>query len=116
MLLNGRIAFIDFDKSCQAEPSSDIAALTTKLLHMGVNKVANPGLEALAQRIEDLMALRADLLAEYQRNAALSLQRLAVWEAYELASQVLSAAKKVDPHRIQSCADLLERHLRSHAM
>lgn len=112
VLLNGHVAFIDFDKACQSEPGSDIASLTTKLLHMGVNKIATT--ELLGERVAKLMALRTHFLAEYERNAPLSTDRLAIWEAYELVSLVLSAAKKMDPARIDNCCRLLEQHLRTH--
>lgn len=116
VLLDGRVSFIDFDKFCRAEPASDIASLTTKLLHMGVNKIAGPELGTMAERVERMMELRAEFLAAYGRNAPVSHDRLMIWEAYELACLVLSAAKKVDQARIDSCSRLLEDHLSTHGI
>ena len=116
VLLDGRVSFIDFDKFSQAEPASDIASLTTKLLHMGVNKIAAPEFGTMADRVERMMELRAEFLTAYERNAPVSRDRLMIWEAYELACLVLSAAKKVDQARIDSCSRLLEDHLITHGI
>jgi hypothetical protein len=111
VLLDGRVSFIDLDKSCRSEPGSDIAALSTKLLHMGVNKVATPSADEYGHRIDQLRELRSAFLTEYERHAPVSRDRLVMWEAYEFASLVLSAAKKMEPARIGSCLLLLEDHL-----
>jgi hypothetical protein len=116
VLLDDRVSFIDFDKFCQAEPGSDIASLTTKLLHMGVNKIASPELGTMAERVDRMKALRAEFLTEYERNAPVSHDRLMIWEAYEFASLVLSAAKKADQARIDTCSRLLEDHLQAHGI
>ncbi|MGZ5389875.1 MAG: hypothetical protein ACXWDH_07195 [Aeromicrobium sp.] len=116
VLLDDRVSFIDFDKFCGAEPGSDIASLTTKLLHMGVNKIASPKIGAMAERVDRITALRAEFLTEYERNAPVSHDRLMIWEAYEFACLVLSAAKKADHARIDNCSQLLEDHLQAHGI
>jgi hypothetical protein len=39
-----------------------------------------------------------------------------VWEALELCSLVLSAAKKMLPDRAATCAAMLDRHLTAHVV
>lgn len=114
LLTDNAVAFIDFDKFCQAEPASDIAALTTKLQHMGMNKIEAPDSYPPAEREQRVAELRVAFLDEYRRSAAVSAARLAVWEALELFSLVLSAAKKMNRSRVDSCARMLERHLEAH--
>lgn len=116
VLLGEHASFIDLDKSCQAEPASDIASLTTKLLHMGVNKVAVPGSDARQHRVDQMQELRDVFVDAYSRHAVVSAERLAVWEASELLSLVLSAAKKAEHERIATCALLLRSHLDRHEL
>jgi len=53
-------------------------------------------------------------LGEYRRTGPLSERRLALWEALELFSLVLSASKKMLGPRTQNCVAMLERHLDFH--
>jgi len=103
------VAFIDFDKLCQAEPASDIALFLTKLRHTAVNKVLSEGSARSSQAKLD--ALRTVFLEEYRRHAPVSEERLALWEAVELTSLVLGAAKHVNPIWIETCSGMLQSHL-----
>jgi hypothetical protein len=60
--------------------------------------------------------LRETFLGEYTRTAPLSERRLAVWEALELFSLVLSASKKMLGPRTRNCVAMLERHLDDHGL
>jgi hypothetical protein len=110
------VAFIDFDKSGQAEPASDLGAFTTKLRHMAVNKVDTHGYDpdgASESAVEDL---REVFIGGYRRGALVSEERLALWEALELFSLVLSASKKMLGPRTANCIAMLEHHLRTHGI
>jgi Ser/Thr protein kinase RdoA (MazF antagonist) len=114
LLGRDRVAFIDFDKSCQAEPARDLAAFTTKLRHMAVNKVDAHEYDPAGEGEGLVEGLREVFLGEYRRTAPLSERRLALWEALELFSLVLSASKKMLGPRTQNCVAMLERHLDEH--
>jgi Ser/Thr protein kinase RdoA (MazF antagonist) len=101
--------FIDFDKFRQAEPASDIALFTAKLMHMGANKIGTA--DTAGMREGHVAAVRSAFLDEYQRRAPVSADRLALWEALELSSQVLSAVKKVNREWIERCRRMLDDHL-----
>jgi hypothetical protein len=111
LLTDTGVTFIDFDKFCQAEPACDIALFTAKLRHMAVNKVATDIPEP--SREDSLPELLTTFLDEYHRHAAVSEARVALWEALELTSLVLSAAKKVNGPWVDSCHRMLEKHLDS---
>jgi aminoglycoside phosphotransferase (APT) family kinase protein len=112
----GRLALIDFDKCCQAEPARDLAAFTTKLRHMAVNKVDTHHYDPAGEAEVMVETLRETFLGEYTRTAPLSERRLAVWEALELFSLVLSASKKMLGPRTRNCVAMLERHLDDHGL
>jgi hypothetical protein len=127
LLAGGGISFIDFDKSCQSEPASDLAMFTTKVRHASLNKLhasvddEDDDDEQLddgtrLERIGRADALCEVFLAEYRRHAPVSPPRIALWEALELYSLILSAAKKVKAGRVENCAFMLEEHLRRHGM
>ncbi|HET9858600.1 MAG TPA: phosphotransferase [Nocardioidaceae bacterium] len=111
LLTEDGVAFIDFDSFCRAEPASDIALFTAKLQHMAVNKVTTSLSES--SRRAGFHELREAFLDEYRRHAPVSPGRVALWEALELTSLVLSAAKKVNEPWLDSCQGMLEDHLQS---
>jgi hypothetical protein len=126
LLAAGGISFIDFDKSCQSEAASDLAMFTTKLRHASLNKL-HAGADddeddEILDRVTRLQRIhRADVLCEifveeYGRCAPVSRRRIALWEALELFSLILSAAKKVKAGRVDSCAFMLEEHLRRNGL
>jgi aminoglycoside phosphotransferase (APT) family kinase protein len=126
LLADGGIAFIDFDKSCQSEPASDLAMFTTKLRHASLNKLhVGADDEDDDELLDDATRLerirRADSLCEtfvgeYGRHASVSPRRIALWEALELFSLILSAAKKVNAGRVENCAFMLDQHMRRHGL
>lgn len=116
LLTDAGVAFLDFDKSGQAEPASDVGAFTTKLRHMAVNKVDSHEYDARGVRESAVEALRTRFLDEYRRIAPLSEGRLAAWEALELFALVLSAAKKALAPRSDNCLKMLDHHLSTHGI
>ncbi|MGH3588105.1 MAG: phosphotransferase, partial [Pseudonocardia sp.] len=111
LLTDDGVVFIDLDKFCQAEPACDIALFTAKLQHMGVNK-ASARVSASDREVR-LAELRSTFLDEYRKHASVSTDRVGLWEAMELTSLVLSAAKKVNAAWVASCRRMLENHLQA---
>jgi Ser/Thr protein kinase RdoA (MazF antagonist) len=109
LLTERGVAFIDFDKCCDAEPASDIALFTAKLMHMGANTIGTS--DTADMREQHVAAVRRAFLDEYQRRAPVSADRIALWEALELSSLVLSAVKKVNREWIERCRRMLDDHL-----
>lgn len=117
LLEGGGLGLIDFDKAAQAEPAVDIGLFLTKLRHTAVNKtgeLASPDPAWLEERSTRVDSVAEVFLAAYRQRAPVTLERVRLWEALELLSLVLSAAKKVLPDRAQTCAAMLERHVRAH--
>ncbi|MGH3506725.1 MAG: phosphotransferase [Nocardioidaceae bacterium] len=122
LLAGTSMSFIDFDKSCRSEPESDLAMLTTKLRHMSLNKVQLTGEADEDDEVLDDGTRRARIgqadrlcevfVSEYERCAPLNARRLALWEALELFSLILSAAKKSNPGRVENCVFMFDEHLR----
>lgn len=120
LIAGGRIGFIDFDKLCQSEPGSDLAMFLTKIRHAGLNKLHASREDEEDEALDDAARLarivRTDdicegFVTEYEKQAPVSRERVALWEALELFSLVLSAAKKMNLTRVDNCAFLLEHHL-----
>ena len=117
LLDGGGLGLIDFDKAARAEPGVDIGLFLTKLRHTAVNKtgdLAAPDpswLEEPSARVDSVAEVFLDA---YREKAPVTLERIHLWESLELFSLVLSAAKKLLPDRAQTCAAMLERHLRAH--
>jgi hypothetical protein len=128
LIAGDQMSFIDFDKLCRSEAASDLAMFTTKLRHMSMNKVRGqfkdrqpaeqaPVLgEERNVRIDTADRLCEIFVTEYSEHGPVSRWRLALWEALELYSLILSAAKKANAGWIDSCAFMLDRHLRTHAI
>jgi aminoglycoside phosphotransferase (APT) family kinase protein len=111
LMMDGAVAFIDFDKSSPAEPACDLAAFITKMRHMAVNKVDTHRYESQGTCELAVENLRDAFVDQYRAAAPLSADRLALWEALELVSLVLSAAKKMLGPRTENCLRMLEHHL-----
>ncbi|KAB7746261.1 hypothetical protein GA707_01705 [Nostocoides sp. F2B08] len=118
LLADGGIGLIDLDKLRQAEPAADIGPFLAKLRHTAVNKGSETGTlpdeptrTSLGSRVD---ALREAFLSGYEEHAALSRQRVAVWEGLELVALVVGAAKKGMAERGDSCARMLRAHLDVH--
>ena len=83
---------------------------------MAVNKVDSHRYDPQADGELIVEGMRAMFLDAYRDLAPLSDHRLAVWEALELLSLVLSASKKMLGPRTENCLRMLERHLELHDM
>lgn len=119
LLDGGGLGLIDFDKAGQAEPAVDIAMFLVKLRHTAVNKggcSVSAGSNAFEERSSRVDALAETFLTAYREQAAVTDERVRVWEALELCSLVLSAARKMLPDRAATCAAMLDRHLLAHGI
>jgi hypothetical protein len=115
----GGLGLIDFDKAGQAEPARDIAMFLVKLRHSAVNKTGGEvaaGSNAFEERSSHVDVLADAFLAAYREQATVTEERVRVWEALELCSLVLSAARKMLPDRAATCAAMLVRHLTAHVV
>ena len=116
-----RIGFIDFDGFCQAEPALDLALFLTSLKDKGMRVLYGKGKNADAAldpatceaRLAVLDELGEVVLAHYERHAAVSRPRIALWEACELFTLVLNSWARVKPIRVIHTLTLLERHGRA---
>ena len=119
LLDRDRIGFIDFDGFCLAEPALDIALFRATVKEMGINtspSVARKefvygSVDDRLARARALDALCEDFLEEYERCAAVSRQRVALWEALDLLTVALRCWTKVKPHQLANAMLLLEEHL-----
>lgn len=111
VLLHGdRMGFIDFDGFCQAEPALDVALFraTMRELAMSVLPVKRPVHERLVT-IDDLCD---HFLACYVKLAPLSSERVVLWEALDLFTNVQHSWTKVKPARLTNAMSLLLHHAR----
>jgi aminoglycoside phosphotransferase (APT) family kinase protein len=122
VLLNqGQIGFIDFDGFGLAEPALDIALFHATLKEIGINTSPSekqkefeyPDEAARMARLAQLDAICETFLAEYERLAPISRQRVALWEALYLLTVVLRCWTKVKPHQLRNAMLLLDQQLRS---
>lgn len=109
ILLNqgGGIGFIDFDGFCHAEPALDVALFraSTRDLATGVLPPDRPP-EARLETVDDMCE---HFLAHYEALAPISRERVALWEAVDLFTNVLHSWTKVKPARLANAFTLL-RH------
>src|SRR5205085_4042008 len=66
-----------------------------------------------AARLAQLNELGEEVLAHYERHAAVSRQRVVLWEACYLFRLVLRCWARVQPVRLTHILMLLERHWRA---
>jgi Ser/Thr protein kinase RdoA (MazF antagonist) len=114
VLLDGdRIAFIDFDDFCQAEPAMDLAVFLASVKGVGLVDARGTTIDraAIERRLLQLERLCARFLARYQGLAPVSAARVALWEALVLAGEVVETWTKVEPAKVLPAMLLLERHL-----
>jgi hypothetical protein len=119
LLYQGRIGFIDFDSFCQAEPAMDLALFLTSLKDKGMpvlygkrNSMDGAALDpsACEARLAQLDELGEEFLAHYERHAAVSRPRVALWEACDLFTLLAHCWVQVQPVRMTHILMLLERH------
>jgi hypothetical protein len=122
LLHQGRIGFIDFDGFCQAEPAMDLALFRSSLKDKGMRALYEEGNgrdgvtldpTTCQTRLAQLEELGEVFLAHYERHAAVSRQRVALWEACYLFTFVLHSWVRVKPIRVTHMLMLLERHGRA---
>ncbi|MDQ3218658.1 MAG: hypothetical protein M3Q18_12580 [Actinomycetota bacterium] len=109
VLLHGEgLGFIDFDGFCRAEPALDIALFraTTRDLAMSVLAPELP----LETRLAAIDNLSEHFLACYEELAPVSRDRVALWEALDLFTNVLHSWTKVKPARLAYSLALLQHH------
>jgi hypothetical protein len=121
LLYQGKIGFIDFDSFCQAEPALDLALFLSATKNIGLSEPheeeSNDDDTALDPEMRQRLLDRLDtvcesFLAEYERHAPISRQRVAVWQALDLLTLVLTCWTKIKPVRLSNTMTMLERHLR----
>jgi hypothetical protein len=114
VLIRGRqIGLIDFDEFCMAEPALDIAVFLAAIKDVGLT--SDDTLQSAPLRQERLALLESigeAFLEEYARQAPLSRQRVALWEALEYINDVLDCWIKVKPTEVSSTMLILKHHLR----
>jgi aminoglycoside phosphotransferase (APT) family kinase protein len=118
LLCGGAIAFIDFDRSCRAEPALDVALFRAVAKDVGLRALqakdptraeGQPRREHLAQLDE----LCEGFSARYEWAAPVSRRRVALWEALELLRLVLHSWTKLQFDRLAPRLALLRNQLRA---
>jgi aminoglycoside phosphotransferase (APT) family kinase protein len=116
---HGKVGFIDFDGFCLAEPALDIALFRASAKEFGINTSPSDkqkefeysNEQARLARLAEVDALCDSFLAEYERRAPVSRQRVALWEALDLLTVVLRCWTKVKPRQLDNAILMLESHL-----
>jgi len=120
LLYQGKIGFIDFDSFCQAEPALDLALFLSATKNIGLSEPheeeSNEDDAALDPEtrkylLDQLDNICESFLAEYERHAPISRQRVALWQALDLLELVLTCWTKIKPVRLSNTMTMLERHL-----
>jgi Phosphotransferase enzyme family len=115
VLLDGdRVAFIDFDDVCQAEPAMDLALFMSSVKGVGLVDARGgtaAGPTVAERRLAQLERLCARFLDRYQTLAPVSGERVALWETLMLLSDLVQTWTKVEPTKVTPALLLLERHL-----
>jgi hypothetical protein len=115
LLDHGAIGFIDFDGFCHAEPALDLALFCATVRELGM--AALPAGTPLEARLARLDGVCEAFLARYQALAPVSRERVVLWEALDLLTNVLHGWTKAKPHRLALAVPLLEHHAaRVHAL
>ena len=118
LLHAGRIGFIDFDGSCRAEPALDLGRFRAKLRDIGISAFSaadRPGdvNSSLERHLGLLDELCDDFLAEYQRHAPVTAERVVLWESTDLLTALLHAWTKVRTARVGPRLAVLRHTLRT---
>lgn len=113
LLAGEQISFIDFDYCCMAEPAYDIALFRATMMDNGLyDEHIRPKNEAeVATRRTRLDALNETFMAAYESRAAVSRQRVALWEAIFYFNDSLQCWTKPRPNDTRLVVGLLERHM-----
>ncbi|MGZ4616077.1 MAG: phosphotransferase [Actinomycetes bacterium] len=120
LLHRGRLGFIDFDGSCMAEPALDVARFRAKLRDIGISVVAADHGVSSRPRLQEHLTLMDELcehfLDSYHRYAAVSPQRVLLWETCDVLTVLLHAWSKVRLARIEPRLAVLMHQLRANPL
>ena len=108
LLYKGHIGFIDFDGFCQCEPALDVALFRATARDLAMS--ALPPDTPLEERLETIDHLCEHFLASYEALAPISRERVALWEALDLMTNVLHSWTKAKPARLVHALALLRHH------
>jgi aminoglycoside phosphotransferase (APT) family kinase protein len=120
LLYRGTIGFIDFDSFGQAEPALDVALFLSAAKNIGLsepheeesNEDDAPLDPQTRQRLlAELNAMCELFLAEYERHAPISRQRVAIWETLDLLMLVVNCWTKIKPVRLHNTLAMLTNQL-----
>jgi hypothetical protein len=115
VLIDGdRIGFIDFDDYCMAEPALDVGLFRAAIKDTGMNAPfpsAAPDETERRARLALLDEIGDVFLAEYERHAAISRARVALWEAADYLRNCVHYWIKVKPAEPDIAFLVLETHL-----
>jgi hypothetical protein len=115
VLLDGdRVAFIDFDDVCQAEPAMDLALFLSSVKAAGLVEARDgtaAGLAAAERRLVQLDRVCKRFLDRYRALVPVSGERVALWETVVLLGDLVGTWTKVAPAKVAPAMLLLERHL-----
>jgi hypothetical protein len=117
LLHDGSIGFVDFDGICRAEPAIDVALFRAVVKDVGLRALQakegkTPDGQPRPEHLAQLDELCEGFLARYEEAAPISRRRVALWEALDLFTLVLSSWTKVKFDRLPHRLALLRRHLR----
>jgi len=105
----GRIAFIDFDGLCEAEPAMDLALFRASFKQRAMRRASSAAQAFdIASELDELCDRFLD---EYERAAPVSRERVALWETLYLLENVLNTWEKVRPEYLPGAMALFEHHL-----
>ncbi len=114
----GNVGFIDFDDFCQAEPAFDVARFRAGIRdygmrqHLAAGEGITPSPEATAATLVALEGVCEGFLTHYEAAAAVSRDRVTLWETLDLLTHVLQAWTRLNPARLLAGMLTLEEHLR----
>ncbi|MEO7908158.1 MAG: phosphotransferase [Roseiflexaceae bacterium] len=120
LLYRGKVGFIDFDSFCQAEPALDLGLFLAATMNIGLSEPheeeSNEDDAELDHVTRQTLLDRLELiceafLAEYERHAPISRQRVALWQALDLLTLILTCWTKIKPVRLGNTLAMIERHL-----
>ncbi|HYY43633.1 MAG TPA: phosphotransferase, partial [Actinomycetota bacterium] len=109
---DGKVGFIDFDGFCRSEPALDIALFCASVRDAGLRAVEPKEDADLSAGLERLDSLCDAFLGAYEALRPVSRERIAVWEALDVLTNVLHCWSKVKPDRLPHRSLLLRRVMR----
>ena len=121
LLYRGTVGFTAIDSFCQLEPALGLALFLSATKNIGLSEPheeesneddAELAPETRAALLDQLDAICERFVIEYERHAPVSRQRIALWEALDLLTLVLTCWTKIKPVRLGNTMAMLERHLR----